>query len=279
MVPQRLPAWLKTEIPIGRNPHLVPTIVSKYHLNTVCRSAKCPNINGCFSRKMVTFLILGDICTRRCKFCAVNKGKPLSPSPDEPERVAMATLELNLDYVTITSVTRDDLDDGGTSHFRRVIQCVREKVPQVQIEVLVPDFQGSLAAVGEVIGAEPSIFGHNLETVPRLYPKVRPGASYARSLKILKQAKELSPHMLTKSGLMLGLGETTEEILETLTDLSMHGCDIVTLGQYLAPSEQHLPVVRFVPPEEFEWLKMKAEAMGFKQVLAAPLIRSSYQPA
>lgn len=246
-------------------------------LRTVCESALCPNIGECFGRGTATFMILGDVCTRGCRFCAVRKGKPAPPDPKEPERVAEAARRLGLKHVVITSVTRDDLPDGGASHFVATIEAVRRRLPDATVEVLIPDFGGSLAALEQVIAAEPEVINHNLETVPRLYPLVRPGADYRRSLGILAWVKRRAPHIVTKSGLMLGLGEYPGEVEEVFVDLRRVGCDMVTLGQYLRPTERQLPVAEFVPPERFEAYKRRGERMGFRAVVSGPLVRSSYR--
>jgi len=247
------------------------------HLHTVCESALCPNIGECFGRGTATFMILGDVCTRGCRFCAVRKGKPAPPDPEEPERVAEAARRLGLKHVVITSVTRDDLPDGGASHFVATIEAVRCRLPDATIEVLIPDFGGSLRALEQVIAAGPEVINHNLETVPRLYPLVRPRADYRRSLGILAWVKRQAPHITTKSGLMLGLGERPHEVEEVLVDLRRVGCDVVTLGQYLQPTERQLPVAEFIPPERFDEYRRQGEKMGFRAVVAGPLVRSSYR--
>jgi lipoic acid synthetase len=260
------------------NPEVVGRMEEKlrgWNLGTVCQSAHCPNLGECFSRGTATFMILGTVCTRRCRFCAVDKGKPEPPDPGEPERVAQATKAMGLGYVVVTSVTRDDLPDGGADHFAKTIRCIREHCPEAKVEVLVPDFKGSEAAVRTVCGAAPDVFNHNVETVPRLYEKVRPQADYRRSLDVLANAAKSG--IQTKSGLMLGLGETSREIWETLNDLRRADCAYLTLGQYLAPSAQHVPVQRYVPPEEFERWGETSRAMGFRHVASGPLVRSSYR--
>jgi lipoic acid synthetase len=246
-------------------------------LNTVCDEARCPNRGECFSHHTATFLILGEVCTRGCAFCAVKKGKPLPLKADEPRRLARAVSQLGLRHVVITSVTRDDLPDGGAAHYARVVEALREHCPGVRIELLAPDFGGSKEALATVLAAEPDILAHNLETVPRLYPQVRRGADYRRSLEVLKQAKAISPRIITKSGLMLGLGEESMEINEVLKELRAVDCDMLTLGQYLSPSLHHVPVARYVNPEEFEGWRERALALGFQSVAAGALVRSSYK--
>jgi len=270
------PPWLRCRLHAGTAVRSTVATLKSLQLNTVCQSAHCPNIGECFSRKMATFLILGNCCTRSCGFCAVGKGKPGQPDPDEPANVARAVSRLGSRYVVITSVTRDDLADGGSGHFVETIRAVRSLRPGVGIEVLVPDFRGDVAAVKAVVAARPDVFGHNVETVPRLYTTVRSGAEYARSLGVLRLVKRLDPATLTKSGLMLGLGESREEVLAVIRDLRSVQCDILTIGQYLSPSSEHCPVVEFVRPEVFEGYCRIGEDLGFKYVASAPLVRSSY---
>jgi len=277
------PAWLLKEVRQarkGRGAALISQtsgLLAHLGLPTVCESARCPNRGECFSHHTATFLILGDVCTRGCAFCAVKKGRPLPPQADEPRRLTRAVSELGLRHVVVTSVTRDDLPDGGAAHYASVVKALREHCPGVRVELLVPDFAGSREALAKVLAAAPDILAHNLETVPRLYLQVRRGADYRRSLKVLQQAKELSPKIITKSGLMLGLGEESAEIDEVLKDLRAVDCDMLTLGQYLSPSLHHVPVARYVNPEEFDgWLK-SAQALGFKSVAAGALVRSSYK--
>jgi lipoic acid synthetase len=250
-------------------------VIHDLRLETVCESAKCPNRTECWSRKTATFMILGNVCTRPCGFCSVPKGKTERVEPDEPERLAEAVRRLGLRYVVITSVTRDDLKDGGADHFHRCVLAVREATGAT-IEVLTPDFMGNSAAVRRVIEARPEVFNHNTETVPRLYHRVRRNAEYQRTLNLLEQVKREAPDMKTKSGLMLGLGETWDEVLDVLSDLRRVGCDMLTLGQYLQPSPDHLPVERFVPPEEFDWIGHLARRLGFSLVASGPFVRSSY---
>jgi len=254
-------------------------LVRQLGLHTVCESAACPNIGECWNQRTATFMILGNVCTRRCGFCAVLKGPPLPVDYDEPRRVAEAVACLRLRHAVITSVNRDDRKDGGAELFALTIRAIRERVPDCRVEVLVPDFQGSHAAVDLVLEARPDVFNHNVETVPRLYRQVRLGARYERSLDILAYARQRCPDLVTKSGLMLGLGETTEEVLAVMRDLAERDVNVLTLGQYLSPSPAHLPVARFVPPEEFAELAEAGRRMGFRRVIAGPLVRSSYHAA
>lgn len=277
MTSQRLPLWLVKPHPKGRNLNKVNKVLSTFRLHTVCQSAECPNMGECFSKGTATFMIMGDTCTRNCRFCAVENGIPKPPEPGEPDRVAEAVKEFGLEHVVITSVTRDDLPDGGADCFAQTIERVRAKAPDATVEILVPDFGGSREAVAKAAVARPDVFNHNLETVPRLYDRVRPGADYHRSLMILKQVKELDKGIYTKTGLMVGLGETEDEILEVMTLLRRVRCDFLTLGQYLSPSSEHLPVARFMPPEEFEAIAEKGKKMGFKAIASGPFVRSSYQ--
>ena len=246
-------------------------------VHTVCREAHCPNIAGCFGQGTATFMILGDSCSRGCRFCAVNRGSPAPLDPEEPERVAGAAVRLNLQHVVITSVTRDDLPDGGARHFAATVQATRRRLPGAVVEVLIPDFDGSQRALETVLAAEPDILNHNVETVCRLYPRVRPGADYRRSLGVLAWTKAQAPRMVTKSGLMLGLGESRTELLRTLYDLRQARCDLLTLGQYLQPTDRQLPVDRYIPPAEFASYQARAESLGFRGVAAGPLVRSSHR--
>lgn len=273
-VRRRLPSWLKRPMP---RPDMVYTgnVIRGLKLETVCESAKCPNRTECWSQRTATFMILGNVCTRPCGFCSVPKGKTEALEADEPERVAEAAERLGLKYVVITSVTRDDLPDGGAEHFYRSVLAVRERTGAT-VEVLTPDFLGNRAAIERVVESRPEVFNHNTETVPRLYHRVRRNADYRRTLDLLAQVKQSAPAMTTKSGLMLGLGETVEELFDVLADLRIVGCDILTLGQYLQPSPAHLPVERFVPPEEFEEIGRLARRMGFSLVASGPFVRSSY---
>ncbi len=270
------PAWLRAPAPVGRNYKDLKDLITGLNLHTVCESAACPNIGECWNRRTATFMILGNVCTRRCGFCAVQKGGPLPVDYDEPRRVAEAVEAMGLNYAVVTSVNRDDRKDGGAELFALTIQAIRERIPGCKIEVLVPDFQGNRSAMKIVMDARPDVLNHNTETVPRLYRQVRLGARYERSLEMLAWAKELEPSTPVKSGLMLGLGETPEEVLSVMKDLRSHNVDILTLGQYLRPSPKHLPIVRYVSPAEFEGLKRAGNEMGFAHVEAGPLVRSSY---
>jgi lipoic acid synthetase len=273
------PTWLwqrispQAEIAVARMGNLLDHL----GLHTVCQEAHCPNIAECFGKGTATLMILGDSCSRGCRFCAVNQGSPARLDPEEPERVAEATVRLNLRHVVITSVTRDDLPDGGARHFAMTVQATRRRLPGTVIEVLIPDFRGSQKALETVLAAAPDVLNHNLETVSRLYPRVRPGASYQRSLGVLAWAKAHAPRTATKSGLMLGLGESTTELLRTLYDLRQARCDLLTLGQYLQPTGRQIPVDRYVPPAEFAEYQAKAESLGFRGVAAGPLVRSSHR--
>lgn len=272
----RLPRWLKRNVPKGNANHFTARLLEELRLETVCDNAKCPNRMECYSQKTATFMILGNVCTRPCGFCAVAKGKTQAIETDEPERLAEASDRLGLAHVVITSVTRDDLDDGGAEHFYQCVLAVRERTGAA-VEVLTPDFLGKPGAIERVVAARPEVFNHNTETVPRLYREVRGRKSdYRWTLELLRRVKELDPAIKTKSGLMLGLGETRDELLDTLADLRGVGCDLLTLGQYLQPSPEHMPVVRYVPPEEFDELGAAARRMGFAQVASGPFVRSSY---
>jgi lipoic acid synthetase len=273
--PRRLPAWLKRPLPHGNENFLTHHLLRELRLETVCENARCPNRPECYARRTATFMILGNVCTRPCGFCAVPRGAPLELESDEPERVAEAAHRLGLRHVVITSVTRDDLPDGGADHFHRCVLAVRRRTGAT-VEVLTPDFLGDRAAIDRVLAAQPEVYNHNTETVPRLYRKVRGRADYQRSLDLLAYVKRQAPGVVTKSGLMLGLGETTEELLDTLADLRAVRCDTLTLGQYLAPTLKHIPVVRFVPPAEFDALAVLARSLGFKEVASGPFVRSSY---
>jgi len=270
------PPWLKKRLPTSPQYEKVKGLIGKDRLHTVCQEAKCPNIWECFSRQTATFLIMGSRCTRNCGFCSVAQGPAGPPDPNEPDRVAAAARQMGLKYVVITSVTRDDLSDGGAKFFARTIEAVHSQIPAAMVEVLIPDFQGDAQALQVVLKACPDILNHNIETVPRLYPIVRPQAHYRRSLQLLKRVQKFAPDLPTKSGLMLGLGESSEEIRKTLKDLKDAGCRILTLGQYLQPSKAHLPVKRFIPPAEFEDWKHTALEMGFSEVASGPFVRSSY---
>ena len=275
-VARRHPPWLKVRAPGG--PEFAETMatVRELGLHTVCQEARCPNIGECWGHRTATFMLLGDTCTRNCGFCAVTHGRPLAVDPAEPLRVASAVARLGLRHVVVTSVNRDDLADGGAAHFAATARAIKRLLPGCRVEVLVPDFQGNLASVAEVVASPIDVFNHNLETVPRLYRRVRAGARYARSLAVLEAAHGGRDRLLTKTGLMLGLGETQVELASVFRDLRSIGCDILTLGQYLRPSGEHLPVERYVPPEEFTALGAEALALGFRHVEAGPLVRSSY---
>jgi lipoic acid synthetase len=270
------PAWLRAPAPVGDNYRALKELVTRLNLHTVCESAACPNVGECWNRRTATFMILGNVCTRRCGFCAVQKGAPLAVDLDEPRRVAEACALLGLKYAVITSVNRDDRKDGGAELFALTIQAIRERVPACKVEVLVPDFQGSHEAMDMVMNAHPDVLNHNTETVPRLYRMVRLGARYERSLEMLAYAKQIRPFVPTKSGLMLGLGETKDEVLQVMRDLRAHNVDVLTLGQYLRPSQKHLPVIRYVPQDEFDDFKRAGYAMRFTHVESGPLVRSSY---
>jgi lipoic acid synthetase len=276
--PLRKPAWIRVKAgnEVGRFGE-IKRMLREQKLHTVCEEAACPNIGECFGRGTATFMILGDICTRRCPFCDVGHGKPLPPDADEPKSLAASVAHLKLRYVVITSVDRDDLRDGGARHFADVIAAVREQSPATTIETLVPDFRGRHALAIDILGdALPDVLNHNLETVPRLYKQARPGADYAHSLDFLKAFKARYPQVPTKSGLMVGLGETDEEILAVMRDLRAHGVEMLTIGQYLAPSNHHLPVLRYVTPETFARYEAEALKMGFSGAACAPMVRSSY---
>jgi len=272
---RRLPSWLKRPLPSGNENFLTHNLLRELDLETVCESARCPNRPECYSRRTATFMILGNTCTRPCGFCSVPRGEPEVLQLDEPERVAEAAHRLGLKHVVITSVTRDDLPDGGADHFYRCVLAVRQRTGAV-VEVLTPDFLGDVHAINRVLEAAPEVYNHNTETVPRLYRKVRGRADYQRTLDLLAHVKSAAPHITTKSGLMLGLGETIDELLQVLADLRAVRCDMLTLGQYLAPTLKHIPVARYVPPDEFDDLAMLARSLGFKHVASGPFVRSSY---
>ena len=271
---RRLPRWLKRPLPQAGMAY-TSDVISDLRLETVCESARCPNRTECWSQKTATFMIGGNVCTRPCGFCSVPKGKTERLEIDEPERVAEAAVRLGLKYVVLTSVTRDDLPDGGAEHWYRTVLAVRERTG-AQVEVLTPDFLGNRKAISRVIESRPDVFNHNTETVPRLYHRVRRNADYQRTLNLLMQVRDEAPDMPTKSGLMLGLGETHEELLDVFADLRRVGCDMLTLGQYLQPSPEHLPVERYVPPEEFDEIGELARRLGFSMVASGPFVRSSY---
>jgi lipoyl synthase len=274
---RKKPAWLKRKLPVGPEFEGVRALIESGKLHTVCQEARCPNIWECFSHRTATFLILGAHCTRNCRFCAVQAGHPEPIDPEEPARVAEAAEAMGLKFVVVTSVTRDDLPDGGAGHFARTIREVRRRIPDAGVEVLIPDFRGNPAALEAVLDAEPTVCNHNVETVPRLYPTARPEADYRQSLELLERAARIAPRTPIKSGLMLGLGETEAELAATLADLRAAGCAVLTLGQYLQPSSAHLPVERYVPPDEFEAWRERGLEMGFSEVAAGPFVRSSYR--
>ena len=269
----RLPDWIKTKSPAGL--HTTKQMLRSRGLSTVCEEARCPNIGVCFSKPTATFMILGSRCTRNCGFCSVESASPLPPDDEEPERVALAARDMGLKYVVITSVTRDDLHDGGALQFSRTVMTLRELLPAAKIEVLTPDFRGDTAALRTVLESGPDVFNHNVETVPRLYPVVRPQADYERSLGVLDTAKKIAPWIHSKSGLMVGLGETVEEVFSLMRDLLSTACDYLTIGQYLRPSKRNLPVAEYITPATFEKYREAALSMGFRGVASAPLVRSS----
>jgi lipoyl synthase len=271
------PAWLKVRFSGGENYQDLKRIMRTLNLHTVCESARCPNQGECWEHRTATFMILGNICTRACGFCAVPSGRPLGP-PDEgePGRVAEAVKQMNLKYAVVTSVNRDDQPDGGSGIFALTIAAIKKRVPECRVEVLIPDFRGDWTALETVVAARPDVLNHNVETVPRLYRQVRRGAIYERSLELLRRAKHLAPSIPVKTGMMLGLGESGQEVLQAMRDLHAQGTDILTLGQYLQPTREHLPVVRFVHPDEFAEYKRAGEQMGIRHVEAGPLVRSSY---
>jgi lipoic acid synthetase len=274
------PDWIKVRAPSSPEYFQTRELLKKMRLHTVCQEACCPNIGECFSHRTATFMLMGDVCTRNCPYCAVTHGRVRPLDPEEPGRVAQAAARLGLAHVVVTSVDRDDLPDGGAAHFAATARAIKAISPQTRVEVLVPDFQGLHVSVDEVVRAPVDIYNHNIETVPRLYKTVRPGGRYPRSLEVLKHAKDsarrLGRGMLTKAGVMLGLGEDTDELMAVLADLRAVECDIITLGQYLRPSREHLEVVRYVPPAEFAELRERAMALGFRHVESGPLVRSSY---
>lgn len=276
MTDLRKPPWLIKRLPADSTISEVRTLLRQQSLHTVCENAMCPNLGECFARKTATFLILGNICTRHCGYCAVTSGLPLSLDPEEPTRVAETALNLGLRHVVVTSVTRDDLPDGGATHFAKTIRALRSRCPSIAIEVLIPDFGGAEDALQIVLEAEPNILNHNVETVQRLFPTVRPQGNYQRSLELLDRAKRGLSDGFTKSGLMVGLGESEEEVVQVMRDLRNVDCDIFTVGQYLRPSKAHLEVKEYYPPEAFDRIKIQGEAMGFLFVASAPFVRSSY---
>ena len=273
------PDWLRVKLPGGKEYHRIKGLLRAANLHTVCEEAVCPSIGECFGQGTATFLILGDVCTRRCNFCAVAKGVPSALEEGEPEKIALVVKQIGLRHIVITSVTRDDFPDGGAGHYAKTIKATLTENPTCTIEVLIPDFKGSEKAVEIVLNESPHILNHNLETVPRLYPDVRPGADYKRSLNLLEKAKESDPELTTKFGLILGMGEEHHEIIDVMSDLRDVGCDILTIGQYLCPGKGFLPIKRFYHPDEFKRLRHEGEKMGFRHVESGPLVRSSYHAA
>ena len=273
---KRKPAWIRVKAPTSAGYHDLHALMRKHRLNTVCEEAACPNIGECWAHGHATVMILGSVCTRACAFCNVATGRPDQLDPHEPENVAEACAALGLNHIVVTSVDRDDLDDGGAGHFAAVISAIRQRAPATTIEVLTPDFMRKPGAVETVVEARPDVFNHNLETVPRLYPTIRPGARYFTSLQLLSRVKELDPAMFTKSGLMVGLGETTDEVYQVMDDMRAADVDFVTVGQYLQPTPKHAAVDRFVTPDEFSAMERMARGKGFLMVSASPLTRSSY---
>ena len=280
MVERKHPDWIKVRAPVSPEYFRTRAILGELKLHSVCQEACCPNIGECFSHHTATFMLMGDVCTRNCPYCAVAHGKVRPLDPDEPRRIAEAVARLGLQHVVVTSVDRDDLPDGGAAHFAATARAIKQALPATRVEVLVPDFQGSLVSVETVVGSPVDIYNHNVETVPSLYRKARPGGQYRRSLEVLWHAKDrarsLKRNLLTKTGVMLGLGERRDELLEVMRDLREIECDILTLGQYLRPSKEHLPVERYVPPQEFADLKRAGMELGFRHVESGPLVRSSY---
>jgi lipoic acid synthetase len=275
-VTRRHPPWIKAQLPRGEGFVETKRLVKSLRLHTVCEEARCPNVGECWSHRTATFMLLGDVCTRNCGFCAVTHGRPAAVDPLEPARVAEAVARLGLRHVVVTSVDRDDLADGGAGHFAETVRAIKRRLPDCTVEVLVPDFQPDSAAIDKIVGSPVDVVNHNVETVPRLYKRARAGARFERSLELLRRAKRGPRSVLTKSGLMLGLGETRAELLEVFAALRQAGCDILTLGQYLQPTSAHLPIERYVPPAEFDELGGAARRLGFRHVEAGPLVRSSY---
>ena len=275
-MPRRHPDWIKVKAPGNPNYMRLKSLMREKSLHTVCEEARCPNIGECWGNKTATFLILGDTCTRGCRFCAIDKGKPLALDPEEPRNVGLTVKELGLDHIVVTSVNRDDLPDGGADHFAKTVFWIKNLNPGIRVELLIPDFEGNLDALKTVVNSGIEILNHNIETVPRLYGKVRPGHTYECSVKILQTAKEIRPEVLTKTGMMLGVGETKDEVMITLADLRRNDVDIVTLGQYLQPSPKLLKVERYLHPDEFGEFKTAADKLGFRHVESGPLVRSSY---
>jgi lipoic acid synthetase len=275
-MPRRHPDWIKVKAPGNPNYLRLKRILREKNLHSVCEEARCPNIGECWGNKTATFLILGDTCTRGCRFCAIDKGKPLALDPEEPRNIALVVNDLGLDHIVVTSVNRDDLPDGGAAHFAKTVFWIKSFNPGIRVELLIPDFEGNLKAVETVVNSGIEILNHNVETVPRLYGKVRPGHTYECSVNILKTAKTMRPEVLTKTGMMLGVGETRDEVMATLHDLRENDVDIVTLGQYLQPSPKLLKVERYLHPDEFKEFKTAADKLGFRHVESGPLVRSSY---
>lgn len=273
----RCPRWLKVKTSWGENYRRIKSLLDRFDLHTVCQEANCPNISHCFEQGTATFLILGDICTRGCRFCDVKRGIPLPVDEEEPKRVAEAVKQLRLHYAVITSVTRDDVKDGGASIFARVIREIRKSTPDCKVEVLIPDFAGSAESLRIVLQAKPDVLNHNMETIKRLYPTVRKGADYQRSLDLLRKVKGIDKDVIVKSGMIIGLGESWDEIIELMSNLKDAGCELLTIGQYLSPSEDHIPITKFYHPDDFSKLKDIGEKMGFAHVESGPLVRSSYQ--
>lgn len=272
----RLPSWLKVPMPVGANYRDLKQLMRGSQLHTVCEEAHCPNIGDCWERRTATFMILGDICTRRCHYCAVTTGRPLGVDIKEPDRLARAVKRMGLKYCVITSVNRDDLADGGAFIFAMCIKRIREEVPGCQVEVLIPDFDGSELGLRRVLKARPEVLNHNIESAKRIFPRVRPRGDYQRSLDLLARAKEIEPSIPTKSGIIVGMGEEWDEVVDTMKDLRSVDCDLLTIGQYLRPSLKHIPIARFYKPSEFEELRIIGESLGFKHVASGPLVRSSY---
>lgn len=279
MTMERKPEWLRIDMSKGRSLDYVENMLRKYSLSTVCEEANCPNRMECYSRKTATFMILGKECSRNCRFCNVSHGTLEEVDPKEPENLASAAVEMGLKHVVVTTVTRDDLPDGGAGHFAKVVNAIRAKDSSITIELLISDLQGQQEALKTVVDSKPEIINHNVETVPRLYKEIRPMAIYERSLDVLRRVKEMDDMILTKSGMMVGLGEKEEEVIEVMKDLRDVGCDFLTLGQYLRPSEKHYPVMEYVSPETFERYRIKAEELGFKFIASGPFVRSSYKAA
>lgn len=275
-VTRRHPEWIKVRAPGGESFAATKRVVQELALHTVCEEAHCPNLAECWGHRTATFMLLGDVCTRNCGYCAVTHGRPVAVDPHEPARVAEGVARLGLRHVVVTSVDRDDLPDGGAGHFAATARAIRQRVPDCAIEVLTPDFKGSLSALAAVVDSPIDVFNHNTETVPRLYAKARPGGKYDRALELLAEAKRRRPDLRTKTGLMVGLGEERDELVAVFRDLAAVGCGILTLGQYLQPTRQHLPVERYVPPDEFAEIGTIARGLGFQHVESGPLVRSSY---